>query len=184
MSAPPRVSISFAVRNGNALRPKMPQGASFRIKPCPRGGPRGFLTRTDRMASVPPPGGPVPNPRRIFYCPLLDPMRSYLDFERPVAELEAKVEELRKLGQDGTVAIADDIARLEAKAAAALKDLYAARRGPPLWRGRSGRRRLRTLPGRAGLRDRPGEGPLDRDAHPPQLRHGSARGLPQGGPPH
>src|SRR3954453_8904205 len=53
-------------------------------------------------------------------------MRSYLDFERPVAELEAKVEELRELGQDGAVAIADDIARLEAKAAAALKELYAA----------------------------------------------------------
>src|SRR3954451_5899120 len=78
------------------------------------------------MASVPPLGGPVPNPRRIFYCPLLDPMRSYLDFERPVAELEAKVEELRELGQDGAVAISDDIARLEAKAAAALKELYAA----------------------------------------------------------
>ena len=54
-------------------------------------------------------------------------MRSYLDFERPVAELEAKVEELRQLGQNGdAVAISDDIARLEAKAAAALKDLYAA----------------------------------------------------------
>src|SRR4051812_8399910 len=53
-------------------------------------------------------------------------MRSYLDFERPVAELEAKVEELRELGQDGAVAISDDIARLEAKAAAALKELYAA----------------------------------------------------------
>ena len=54
-------------------------------------------------------------------------MRSYLDFERPVAELEAKVEELRELGQNGgAVAISDDIARLEAKAAAALKELYAA----------------------------------------------------------
>ena len=54
-------------------------------------------------------------------------MRSYLDFEKPVAELEAKVEELRALGENGdAVAIADDIARLEAKAAAALKELYAA----------------------------------------------------------
>jgi acetyl-CoA carboxylase carboxyl transferase subunit alpha len=53
-------------------------------------------------------------------------MRSYLDFEKPVAELEAKVEELRALGEgDNAVAIADDVARLEAKAAAALKDLYA-----------------------------------------------------------
>jgi acetyl-CoA carboxylase carboxyl transferase subunit alpha len=52
-------------------------------------------------------------------------MRSYLDFEKPVAELEAKVEELRALqtGRDA-VAIEDEIARLEAKAAQALKDLY------------------------------------------------------------
>jgi acetyl-CoA carboxylase carboxyl transferase subunit alpha len=53
-------------------------------------------------------------------------MRSYLDFEKPVAELEAKVEELRALGENrDAVAISDDIARLEAKAAAALKELYA-----------------------------------------------------------
>jgi acetyl-CoA carboxylase carboxyl transferase subunit alpha len=53
-------------------------------------------------------------------------MRSYLDFEKPVAELEAKLEELRELGQSqDAVAISDDIARLEAKAAAALKELYA-----------------------------------------------------------
>jgi acetyl-CoA carboxylase carboxyl transferase subunit alpha len=54
-------------------------------------------------------------------------MRSYLDFEKPVAELEAKVEELKALGENGdAVSITDDIARLEAKAAGALKDLYAA----------------------------------------------------------
>jgi acetyl-CoA carboxylase carboxyl transferase subunit alpha len=53
-------------------------------------------------------------------------MRSYLDFEKPVAELEAKVEELRALGESGDVgAIAEDVGRLEAKAAAALKELYA-----------------------------------------------------------
>jgi acetyl-CoA carboxylase carboxyl transferase subunit alpha len=53
-------------------------------------------------------------------------MRSYLDFEKPVAELEAKVEELRALqsGQDA-VGIDDEIARLEGKAAQALEDLYA-----------------------------------------------------------
>lgn len=53
-------------------------------------------------------------------------MRSYLDFEKPVAELEAKVQELRTLGQaTGAVSITDDISRLETKAANALKDLYA-----------------------------------------------------------
>jgi acetyl-CoA carboxylase carboxyl transferase subunit alpha len=52
-------------------------------------------------------------------------MRSYLDFEKPVAELEAKVEELRAMGETGTaVAIGDEISRLEAKAVVALKELY------------------------------------------------------------
>ncbi|WP_029030324.1 acetyl-CoA carboxylase carboxyltransferase subunit alpha [Salinarimonas rosea] len=53
-------------------------------------------------------------------------MRTYLDFEKPVAELEAKLEELRALGAErDAVAISDDIARLEAKAAEALAGLYA-----------------------------------------------------------
>jgi acetyl-CoA carboxylase carboxyl transferase subunit alpha len=53
-------------------------------------------------------------------------IRSYLDFEKPVAELEAKVEELRTL-QEGpnAVAIGEEITRLEAKANAALEELYA-----------------------------------------------------------
>lgn len=53
-------------------------------------------------------------------------MRSYLDFEKPVAELEAKLEELRAMAADGgAVAIGDDITRLEAKASEALVQLYA-----------------------------------------------------------
>ena len=54
-------------------------------------------------------------------------MRSYLDFEKPVAELEAKVEELRAMqaAGDGAADIAEDIGRLESKAAQALRDLYA-----------------------------------------------------------
>jgi len=53
-------------------------------------------------------------------------MRSYLDFEKPVAELEAKVEELRAMGESGdAVAIEEEISRLEVKAAQALKELYA-----------------------------------------------------------
>src|SRR5262249_20780998 len=53
-------------------------------------------------------------------------MRSYLDFEKPVAELEAKVEELRALAESGdAVAISEEIGRLEAKAHAALEELYA-----------------------------------------------------------
>ena len=52
-------------------------------------------------------------------------MRSYLDFEKPVAELEAKVEELRALAAEGdAIAVGEEIGRMEAKAAAALEDLY------------------------------------------------------------
>ena len=52
-------------------------------------------------------------------------MRSYLDFEKPVAELEAKVEELRAMGEtDNPVSVTDEISRLEVKAALALKELY------------------------------------------------------------
>jgi acetyl-CoA carboxylase carboxyl transferase subunit alpha len=51
-------------------------------------------------------------------------MRSYLDFEKPVAELDAKVEELRSI-TDGGAGVGDEIAKLEAKAALALRDVYA-----------------------------------------------------------
>src|SRR3974390_1625377 len=53
-------------------------------------------------------------------------MRSYLDFEKPVAEIEAKIDELRALETgDSAAAIGEEIARLEAKAAQALGELYA-----------------------------------------------------------
>jgi acetyl-CoA carboxylase carboxyl transferase subunit alpha len=52
-------------------------------------------------------------------------MRSYLDFEKPVAELDAKIEELRALQSDGeAVGIVEEINRLEVKAGQALKELY------------------------------------------------------------
>jgi acetyl-CoA carboxylase carboxyl transferase subunit alpha len=54
-------------------------------------------------------------------------MRSYLDFEKPVAELEAKVEELRALQQGGdAIGIGEEISRIEGKAVAALAELYGA----------------------------------------------------------
>ena len=52
-------------------------------------------------------------------------MRTYLDFEKPVAELDAKLDELRAESAAGDAAAnADEIARLEAKSAQALRDLY------------------------------------------------------------
>lgn len=54
-------------------------------------------------------------------------MRSYLDFEKPVAELEGKADELRALDAKGEgYALAEEIGKLDAKASQALKDLYAA----------------------------------------------------------
>ena len=47
-----------------------------------------------------------------------DQMRSYLDFEKPVAELEAKVDELRALAASGSD-IGDEISRIEDKASQA-----------------------------------------------------------------
>jgi len=54
-------------------------------------------------------------------------VRSYLDFEKPVAELEAKLEELRAVSErGGGVSIGEELTRLEIKAQKALVDLYAA----------------------------------------------------------
>ena len=53
-------------------------------------------------------------------------MRSYLDFETPIAEIDAKIDELRALAARGDLpAIVEEIARLEARSAKALTDLYA-----------------------------------------------------------
>jgi acetyl-CoA carboxylase carboxyl transferase subunit alpha len=53
-------------------------------------------------------------------------MRSYLDFEKPVAEFEAKAEELKALTDaDTSSALKEEVARLEGKAAETLATLYA-----------------------------------------------------------
>lgn len=52
-------------------------------------------------------------------------MRSYLEFEKPVADLEGQIQELRALSETGSaVDVAEEIAKLETKAAQALTDLY------------------------------------------------------------
>jgi len=53
-------------------------------------------------------------------------MHAYLDFEKPIAELEGKIEELRQLAQtDATASIDDDVGRLQAKVAQLLRETYA-----------------------------------------------------------
>lgn len=52
-------------------------------------------------------------------------MQTYLDFEKPVAELEDKIEELRRLAaKDASMTISDEVARLETKAATLLRQSY------------------------------------------------------------
>ena len=53
-------------------------------------------------------------------------MHAYLEFERPIAELEGKIVELRQLAaQDPTMEIEDDVARLQAKADNLINETYA-----------------------------------------------------------
>ncbi|OQM75044.1 acetyl-CoA carboxylase carboxyltransferase subunit alpha [Manganibacter manganicus] len=54
-------------------------------------------------------------------------MYNYLDFEKPVADLEGKIIELKKLAESGeAVDVADEIARLEKRSRDALRDVYRA----------------------------------------------------------
>jgi acetyl-CoA carboxylase carboxyl transferase subunit alpha len=52
-------------------------------------------------------------------------MRHFLDFEKPLAELESKIEELRHLADGGDLNIADEVGRLEAKKDRLLHQTYA-----------------------------------------------------------
>ncbi len=53
-------------------------------------------------------------------------MRTYLDFEKPVADLQGKVQELRSLGTaGGAITVEEEIGRMEARATQALTELYA-----------------------------------------------------------
>jgi acetyl-CoA carboxylase carboxyl transferase subunit alpha len=53
------------------------------------------------------------------------PKTTFLDFEQPIAELEAKIEELRFVQDDSAVDISEEIERLQKKSQALLKDIYA-----------------------------------------------------------
>ena len=51
-------------------------------------------------------------------------MRHYLDFEKPIAELETRVDELRATASKGEIDLDPEIAKLEAKADKLLRDAY------------------------------------------------------------
>ncbi|MFZ9709224.1 MAG: acetyl-CoA carboxylase carboxyltransferase subunit alpha [Steroidobacteraceae bacterium] len=50
---------------------------------------------------------------------------NFLEFEQPIAELEAKIEELRHLTADAGVNVAEEIARLQAKSEQLTRNLFA-----------------------------------------------------------
>ncbi len=52
-------------------------------------------------------------------------MPTFLDFEKPIAELEGKIEELRHLDGHGEVNIADEVSKLQSKADKLLRQTYA-----------------------------------------------------------
>ncbi|MEM9223446.1 MAG: acetyl-CoA carboxylase carboxyltransferase subunit alpha [Pseudomonadota bacterium] len=52
-------------------------------------------------------------------------MRTFLEFEKPVADVFGKIAELRAVGDGSAVDAADEIAKLEDKAERALADIYA-----------------------------------------------------------
>ncbi|MEP7006344.1 MAG: carboxyl transferase domain-containing protein, partial [Sphingomonas bacterium] len=51
-------------------------------------------------------------------------MPSFLDFEKPIAELQGRIDELRETAADGAVDIAAEVARLQAKSDKLLRDTY------------------------------------------------------------
>jgi len=48
----------------------------------------------------------------------------FLEFEQPIAELEAKIEELKYLGNDAEINIGEEVARLEAKSRALTRSIF------------------------------------------------------------
>ena len=52
-------------------------------------------------------------------------MAHYLDFEKPIAELEGKIEELRHLTNNGGLNIADEVGKLQVKVDKQLRTAYA-----------------------------------------------------------
>jgi acetyl-CoA carboxylase carboxyl transferase subunit alpha len=52
-------------------------------------------------------------------------MRHFLDFEKPIAELEGKIEELRRMSQPESINITDEVSRLTEKADKQLRATYA-----------------------------------------------------------
>ncbi len=51
-------------------------------------------------------------------------MPTFLDFEKPIAELEGKIEELRHLSDGGGISIADEVSKMQEKVERMLRTTY------------------------------------------------------------
>ena len=49
---------------------------------------------------------------------------NYLDFEQPIAELQAKIDELRNVGSDNALNLEEEIQRLQAKMRQKLASIF------------------------------------------------------------
>src|SRR5690625_4678129 len=49
---------------------------------------------------------------------------NFLDFERPIAELEAKIDELRNVGDDNELNISEEIVRLQGKSRTLTEQIF------------------------------------------------------------
>ena len=71
-------------------------------------------------------------------------MKTYLEFEKPIADLEKRVADLRETASEGEIDIDADVERLEAKAAKLLKDTYSRLTPVAKGAGRASSRAART----------------------------------------
>ena len=49
---------------------------------------------------------------------------NYLDFEQPIAELQAKIDELKNVGSDNAINLDEEIQRLQAKMRQKVKGIF------------------------------------------------------------
>src|SRR5271165_236981 len=84
------------------------------------------LLPAPRTLTSPPPAASFPRRRASPRFSHKVGMRTYLSFETAVADIDARLDELRAVAEKGdSPALADEIAKLEAKAEKALGELYA-----------------------------------------------------------
>ena len=55
---------------------------------------------------------------------LMSKSQKYLEFEQPIADLQAKIEELRLVGSDNSLNITDEIARLQDKSKSLTESIF------------------------------------------------------------